>query len=104
MARRGDGMLSPESAEAHEFHRVIRASVRDCLETWRLQTQAAPVTAEALELVVARAAVPILRLLGGSSAGFAGTTIPGGRPPKGGEAPFGGERGSAAPTVVATSR
>ncbi len=27
-----------ESAEAREWHRIIRASVRECLETWALQT------------------------------------------------------------------
>ena len=25
------------SAEAREWHRIIRASVRECLETWRRQ-------------------------------------------------------------------
>ena len=50
-----------ESAEAREFHRVIRAAVRECVETWRLQREAGPVTAEALETIVARAAVPIVR-------------------------------------------
>jgi hypothetical protein len=38
-----------ESAEAREWQRIIRASVRECLETWLLQAQAGPVTAEALE-------------------------------------------------------
>jgi hypothetical protein len=32
-----------------EGHLIIRASVRECLETWRLQTQAGSVTVEALE-------------------------------------------------------
>ena len=49
-----------ESAEAREFHRVIRASVRECLETWWLQSEAGPVTVEALETILARATVPIL--------------------------------------------
>jgi hypothetical protein len=26
------------SAEGHEWHRIIRASVRECVETWALQT------------------------------------------------------------------
>src|SRR2546428_10135304 len=29
-----------ESAEAREWHRIIRASVRECLETWVFQAQA----------------------------------------------------------------
>jgi hypothetical protein len=56
-------VLTPESAEAREWHRIVRASVRECCETWRLQTQAGPATVEALEAIVARAAVPILRQL-----------------------------------------
>jgi hypothetical protein len=46
-----------ESAEARDFHRIIRASVRECLETWGLQAQAGRVTVEALEAIVALAAV-----------------------------------------------
>jgi hypothetical protein len=34
----------PESPEAREWHRIIRASVRECLETWHLQSKDAPVT------------------------------------------------------------
>ena len=51
----------PESPGAAEWHRIIRASVRECLETWRLQSKAGPVTVEALETILARATVPILR-------------------------------------------
>jgi hypothetical protein len=49
------------SAEARELHRIIRASARECLETWALEAQAGPVTMDALETVLARATVPILR-------------------------------------------
>ncbi len=49
------------SAEASEWHRIIRASVREGLETWVLQAQAGSVTVEALETILARATVPILR-------------------------------------------
>ena len=41
--------------------RIIRASVRECLETWQLQARGGPVTVEALEAILARATVPILR-------------------------------------------
>ena len=37
------------SAEAREWHRIIRASVRECLETWTLQAKRGPVNVEALE-------------------------------------------------------
>jgi hypothetical protein len=50
-----------ESSEAREWHRIIRASVRECLETWVLQAQAGQVTVEAVETTLARATVPILR-------------------------------------------
>jgi hypothetical protein len=53
-----------DSAEAREFQRIIRASVRECYDTWRFQIETGAVTAEALELLVARAAVQILGLLG----------------------------------------
>ena len=42
---------------------MIRESVREACETWRIQRQAGPVTSEALEAIVYRAAVPILTLL-----------------------------------------
>ncbi len=35
--------------------------MRECLETWVLQAQAGSVTVEALETILARATVPILR-------------------------------------------
>ena len=38
-----------ESAEAQEWHRIIRASVRECLETWQLQSKDGSVTVEALD-------------------------------------------------------
>ena len=50
----------PESAEARRGQRVIRASVREACETWRVQAQAGPVTTKALEAILNRAAVPIL--------------------------------------------
>src|SRR5262249_20204894 len=38
---RGDPVTS-DSAEAQEWHRIIRASVRACRETWRLQASGGP--------------------------------------------------------------
>jgi hypothetical protein len=57
--------MTPPSAEAREWHRIIRASVRECLETWQLQAKAGPVTVEALETILARATVPILSQMEG---------------------------------------
>jgi hypothetical protein len=52
------------SAEAREWHRIIRARVRECGETWVLQTQNGRVTVEALEAILAHVTVPILRQVG----------------------------------------
>jgi hypothetical protein len=38
--------MTPPSPEAAEWHRIIRASVRECLETWQLQSRNGPVTVE----------------------------------------------------------
>jgi len=51
----------PESPDAHEWHRITRTSVRECLETWQLQSKGGPVSVEALETILVRATVPILR-------------------------------------------
>jgi hypothetical protein len=40
--------MTAPSPEAHEWHRIIRASVQECLETWQLQSKDGPVTVEAL--------------------------------------------------------
>jgi hypothetical protein len=37
------------SDETRELHRIIRASVRDMLDAYRLEARAGPVSAEALE-------------------------------------------------------
>jgi subtilisin family serine protease len=51
----------PHSPEAHEWHRIIHVSVRECLETWQLQSKNGPVTVEALEAILSRSMVPIRR-------------------------------------------
>jgi hypothetical protein len=59
--------MMSDSAEARKWHRIIRASVRECLETWVLQAQPGSATEEALETILARAMVPILRTGRGAS-------------------------------------
>src|SRR4029453_6544052 len=58
--RSGDRVMA-ESSEAREWHRIIRASMRECLEAWHLQSKDGPVTVEALEAILNRSMVPILR-------------------------------------------
>ena len=59
----GGYTLVTQADEARKWNRVIRDSVREACETWRIQRQAGLVTSEALEAIVYRAAVPILTLL-----------------------------------------
>ena len=46
--------------EARELHRIISASVRDMLDAYRIQAQAGPVTDQALEGSIFRAAHPVV--------------------------------------------
>jgi hypothetical protein len=48
------------SDEARELHRIISASVRDMLDAYRLQAQAGPVSDQALEEIIFRAAHPVV--------------------------------------------
>ena len=51
------------STEAQELHRIISASVRDMLSAYRIQAQAGPVSEQALEGIVFRAAHPVVNTL-----------------------------------------
>jgi hypothetical protein len=55
---------------------LIRASVRECLETYQLQAQAGPVTVPGLETILARAAVPILAQFEDKPPEFAAALLP----------------------------
>jgi hypothetical protein len=49
--------------EAKELHRIIGASVRDMLSAYRIQAQVGPVSEQALEGILFRAAHPIVNIL-----------------------------------------
>jgi hypothetical protein len=51
------------STETRELHRIIRASVRDMVDAYRLQAQAGPVSDQALEGLIFRAAHPVVDCL-----------------------------------------
>ena len=51
--------MSPDP-DARELHRVITASVRELVETTRLEAQAGPVDEAQLERLIFRAAAPIV--------------------------------------------
>lgn len=48
------------SDDARELHRIISASVRDMLDAYRIQALAGPVSDEALEGIIFRAAHPVV--------------------------------------------
>src|SRR5439155_5434868 len=49
------------STEAQELHRIISASVRDMLDAYRIQASAGPVTDQALDQILFRAAHGVLQ-------------------------------------------
>ena len=51
------------TAEAHEFHRIISASIRDMLSAYRIQAQAGLVSDQELEVILFRAAHPVVNIL-----------------------------------------
>jgi hypothetical protein len=62
--------------EASDMHRIIRASVRDMLDAYRIQAQAGPVSEQALEGIIFRAAPPIVDRLAPFSAARRGALLP----------------------------
>jgi hypothetical protein len=53
-----------ESAEG-EWHGIVRGAVRECSQTWKLQARTGPVTPKALETILSRATVLLMRRLDG---------------------------------------
>jgi hypothetical protein len=51
------------SDEARELQRIISATVRDLLSAYHIQAQAGPVSDQALEAILFRAAHPIVNIL-----------------------------------------
>jgi hypothetical protein len=64
------------SDETRELHQIIRASVRDMLDAHRLEAKAGPVSAQALERVIFRAATPIVDRLAPFSVARRGALLP----------------------------
>jgi hypothetical protein len=48
------------STEASELHRIIRARVRAMADAYRIQAQTGPVSDQALEAIIFRAAHPVV--------------------------------------------
>ena len=51
------------TTEVSELHRIIRASLRDMLDAYRIQPQAGPATDKALEQIIFRAEHGVLQSL-----------------------------------------
>jgi hypothetical protein len=51
------------STQAQELHRIISASVRDMLDAYRIQAQTGPLTDQALEQILFRAAHGVVQSL-----------------------------------------
>ena len=61
---------------ARELHRVITASVRERLETARLEAQAGPVDADQIERLIFRAAAPIVQSVASLTEAQRGELLP----------------------------
>jgi hypothetical protein len=64
------------STEAGELHRIISASVRDMRDAYRIQAPAGPVSDQALEEIIYRAAHPVVGSLATYSAAERGARLP----------------------------
>ena len=56
------------SEEVKELHRIISASGRDMLSTYRIQAEPGPVSGQALDAILFRAAHPAVNILAPYSA------------------------------------
>jgi hypothetical protein len=62
--------------EAKELHRIISATVRDMLSAYRIQAQAGPVSEQALEGIIFRAAHPVVNSVATYSADQRAALLP----------------------------
>ena len=62
--------------DARELHRVITASVRELLETARLEAQAGPVDEAQIERLIFRAAAPIVHSVASLTEAQRGELLP----------------------------
>lgn len=65
------------SGEPPDWHKIIRASVRECVHTWRMQSKSGPVAGEALETILSRATVLLMYRLEGQPPHLVVALLPG---------------------------
>ena len=70
-------MSARPSSERPDWHTLIRATVRECLQTWKLQARSGPVTPKAMETILARATVLLMSRLEGQPPHLVVTLLPG---------------------------
>ena len=70
-------MSARPSSERPDWHTLIRATVRECLQTWKLQARSGPVTPKAMETIVARATVLLMSRLDGQPPHLVMALLPG---------------------------
>ncbi len=64
------------SEEVKELHRIISASGRDMLSTYRIQAEPGPVSDQALDAMLFRAAHPVVNILAHYSAAQRAALLP----------------------------
>lgn len=64
-------------ADEPDWHNFIRGAVRECVRTWELQARGGPVTAKALEAIVARTVVLLMQRLDGHDPHLVVALLPG---------------------------
>ena len=62
--------------EARELHRVVTASVRELLDTARLEAQAGPMDEDQMERLIFRAAAPIVHSVASLTDAQRGEVLP----------------------------
>ena len=67
----------PKSGEDPDWHQIVRAAVRECLQTWKLQARSGPVTPKALETILARATVLLMGRLDAQPSHLVVALLPG---------------------------
>ena len=67
----------PKSNDAPDWHQLVRAAVRECLQTSRLQARSGPVTQKIHNTILARGTVLIMTRLDGHPPDLVVTLLPG---------------------------
>jgi hypothetical protein len=70
------GQKMPRSGEG-EWHTIVRGAVRECVQTWKLQSRTGPVSPKAKATILSRATVLLMRRLDGQPPHVVVALLPG---------------------------